>query len=67
MKMSIAKNKIVATIVGTLVLGALGSGLWDVVVKPGGRWMGRAILTAATLGSSGVKDAVYREAAKGPP
>jgi hypothetical protein len=53
-------------IVGAVLLGALGSGLWDVGIKPGSRWLGNAILNVATLGSVAVKDATYREAAKGP-
>jgi hypothetical protein len=58
-------KKIALGALGTILLGALGSGLWDAALKPGGQWIGRSILTAATFGSSVVKDAVYREAAKG--
>lgn len=54
-----------SAIVGALFLGALGSGLWDMLVKPSGRWIGQAVLTVVSLGSSSVKDAVYREAARG--
>lgn len=52
-------------IVGTVVLGAVGSGLWDLAGRPTTQWIGRGVLTAATLGSSAIKDATYREAAKG--
>lgn len=58
-------KKAVLGIVGAILIGAIGSGLWDVGVKPGGRWLGRAILDVATLGSASVKDATYREAARG--
>ena len=58
-------KKAVLGIVGAILIGAIGSGLWDVGVKPGGKWLGRAILDVATLGSAAVKDATYREAAKG--
>lgn len=51
--------------VGTIILGGLGSGLWDLVIKPSAARMAQVMLTAATLGSSVVKDGVYREAAKG--
>jgi hypothetical protein len=51
--------------VGAITLGAIGSGLWDVIVKPSGHWAGNAILTASTLGSARVKDQMYLEAAKG--
>lgn len=46
-------------------LGVLGSGAWEVVVKPGGQWLGRAVLTGVSLGSTTIRDGVYREAAKG--
>jgi len=42
-------KKVVLGIVGTIVLGAFGSGLWDVGLKPVGQWLGRAILDVATL------------------
>ncbi|MEO6816232.1 MAG: hypothetical protein ABI177_05975, partial [Edaphobacter sp.] len=50
---------------GALIVGAIGSGMWDILVKPSGKWIGQAILTAATLGSQKVKDSVYVEAARG--
>jgi len=56
----------IAGLLGVVLIGALGSGLWDVIFKPGGQWVVRTLLTAVTLGSSVVKDAVYAEAAKGP-
>jgi hypothetical protein len=49
----------------TIILGALGSGLWELALRPFSQWAGKAVLTAATLGSSAVKDRTYREAAKG--
>jgi hypothetical protein len=64
MRVSTWKKAIVAAL-GTILLGALGSGLWDLALKPSGRWMGNALLTAVTLGSSYLKDQVYIEAAKG--
>lgn len=51
--------------VGALIVGAIGSGIWDILVKPSGKWIGQAILTTATLGSNSVKDSVYVEAARG--
>jgi hypothetical protein len=58
-------KKICGTIVGTLLLGALGSGLWDLALHPAAQWCGTAILTVATLGSSAIKDDNFREAARG--
>jgi len=58
-------KKIAATILGTLLLGALGSGLWEIALKPFTQWCGTTILTIATLGSTAIKDDNFREAAKG--
>ena len=58
-------KKVTLGIVGTIVLGALDSGLWELAFKPAGQWLGNGILTAATLGSSVLKDQIYIEAAKG--
>jgi hypothetical protein len=58
-------KKLILWSIGSLILGALGSGLWDLALKPGGQWITREILTAATLGSMSLKDGVYRQAAKG--
>lgn len=52
-------------IVGTILLGALGSGLWELALRPAGQWLGNGVLTAASLGSSALKDQVYIDAAKG--
>jgi len=51
---------------GTVVLGAFGSGLWDVVVKPSGLRVIQLVLSTVTLGSGAVKDRLYADAAKGP-
>lgn len=59
------KNKILA-ILGSLIVGAFGSGLWDIAVKPSGLIVGRLILTLVSLGSHHVKDSIYVEAARGP-
>jgi len=50
---------------GAILIGALGSGLWDMAVKPSGQWFVRAILNIVTFGSASIKDHIYREAAKG--
>lgn len=64
--MQLAKwKKIVLGVLGTIVLGAFGSGLWDVALKPSGLWLGRLILTIVTLGSTRFRDQIYREAARG--
>jgi hypothetical protein len=58
-------RKIALGLLGTILLGALGSGLWDLALKPGGRWLNEVFLTAVTLGSDYLKDQVYAEAARG--
>ena len=52
-------------VLATVILGALGSGLWDIGIRPGGQWCWHALLTTVTLGSKVLKDQVYLEAAKG--
>ena len=51
---------------GAIFLGALGSGLWDVAVKPGAQWILRLTLSTVTLGSQTIRNQVYQHAAKGP-
>jgi len=52
-------------ILGTIILGALGSGLWDVALKAWFVTIGRAILTGITFGYSSLRDGYYIEVAKG--
>jgi hypothetical protein len=58
-------KSVVLWILVTILLGAVGSGLWEIALKPGGYWSWHAVLTAATFGSKFLKDQVYLEAAKG--
>jgi hypothetical protein len=60
------KQKIIQSVVGTIVLGALGSGLWELFAKPGLSRLGRSILTTLTLGSERVRDLAYASAALDP-
>jgi len=60
-----AKRRWLLGIAGTVALGAVGSGLWDVMLKPSFWWLGRWLLTIVTLGLSSVKDGIYRDVAKG--
>lgn len=53
-------------IAGTLILGALGSGVWDLLFKPGIGRFGRWCLSLMTLGSESLRDAVYESAALDP-
>jgi hypothetical protein len=58
-------KKIILGLIATIVLGAIGSGVWDLLGKSASQWLGRAILNIATLGSSAIVNSVYREAARG--
>jgi hypothetical protein len=51
---------------GALIVGALGSGLWDMVFRPGLSGVGRFLLSLATLGSQRLRDSAYDSAALDP-
>lgn len=55
------KEKII-TIVGALIIGALGSGLWE-LIKPLLSLLGAASLNVVTLGLDSLRDGLYAEAA----
>src|SRR4051794_11362648 len=57
--------KWIVGIIGTIVLGALGSGLWDLCLRDFFVWSGHGILTLITLGIGSVRDSNYIEIAKG--
>jgi hypothetical protein len=54
------------TIVGVLILGIIGSTLYDLLVKPGLTSFGRFVLNVVTLGSTTLKNAAYSSAALDP-
>lgn len=53
----------VLILVGTIVVGAIGSGLWDVGIKPSLLWLGQRLLDVVTFGSTTAKDNAYAAAA----
>ncbi|MFN2475308.1 MAG: hypothetical protein ABR526_03085 [Chthoniobacterales bacterium] len=55
----------IASTAATLVVGALGSGLWSVVFEPVGSLILRNALSVATLGISAARDDTYQRAAAG--
>lgn len=59
------RKKFVLGIFSTILLGAIGSGLWDIVLKSFYTWLGRELLTFVTLGLSSVKNSIYQDIAKG--
>ena len=50
---------------GTLLIGALGSGLWEAALKPSLLWVGTLMLDLATLGLTSLRDEMYADGAKG--
>jgi hypothetical protein len=54
------------TIIGVVLLGVLGSILYDLLVKPGLTTGGRVVLKILTLGSATLRDAAYESAALDP-
>jgi hypothetical protein len=60
-----AKSKIALGVIGSLVAGALGSGLWSWMFEPGLSRLGKGILNLVTFGTSSLKDNVYSTAAQG--
>jgi hypothetical protein len=52
-------------LVGTIVIGAVGSGLWDVAFRPGVNILSRVTLTVATLGLESARDSIYADVAMG--
>jgi cation transport ATPase len=55
----------VLTVIGALILGALGSGLWELLFKPLLFWVSTVFLNIATLGINSLRDDLYVEIAKG--
>jgi hypothetical protein len=53
-------------VAGVIVLGAMGSGLWDLIAKPGLSHFGRFVLNVVTLGSQSARNAAYLSAALDP-
>lgn len=54
------------TIIGVLLLGIVGSTLYDLLVKPGLTSVGRFVLEIITLGSTSLRDSAYSSAALDP-
>lgn len=57
--------KLLGALTLVLVVGALGSGLWERAFSPALDWVVGSVVRAIAAVSSGFSDYVYREAAKG--
>jgi hypothetical protein len=55
-------RKTIFSTIGVIVLGALGSGLWE-LAKPLLSWAWFGMLTVATLGLDSLRDGIYADAA----
>jgi hypothetical protein len=64
MNLQITKKKLI-WLAGTLILGALGSGLWEAVIRPSMLWFVTLMLNLGTLGLSSLRDGIYVDVAKG--
>ena len=53
------------SIVLTIFLGAIGSGLWDAILKPYGKKFSGVVFTAITFGAKRARDKVYKNASAG--
>lgn len=58
-------KKTILGVIGALIVGGLGNGVWEYVLEPAFTWSLDGILNIATLGVQAFKDDVYREIAKG--
>jgi 4-amino-4-deoxy-L-arabinose transferase-like glycosyltransferase len=54
------------TLLGVVILGIVGSTLYDLIVKPGLTGVGRLVLNVLTLGSQRLLDSVYAAASLDP-
>lgn len=59
------KAKAAVGIIGTILLGAIGSGVWELAFAPMASRIGRGILTVFTLGLESARDGIYQSVAKG--
>jgi hypothetical protein len=55
----------ILAVIGALILGALGSGLWELLFKPLLFWVSTLFLNIATLGINSLRDGLYVEIARG--
>jgi hypothetical protein len=66
MKRFLNPKTVLGTLVLTLLLGVISSGLWDFLFKPGITKIGRVLLAIVTFGSESIRDSAYASAALDP-
>ena len=52
-------------LVGALIIGALGNGVWELALRDYYSWISRGILTRATLGLDSTRNSIYANVAQG--
>ncbi|MBD9599233.1 hypothetical protein IB252_05200 [Pseudomonas sp. PDM10] len=60
------KTKAPITIIGVIVIGVIGSAIYDAIVKPGFGVVSKFLFSVFTLGSQRMKDSAYSNAALDP-
>lgn len=58
-------KKTILTILGTILLGAIGSGIWDWILADALTYAGNAVLKLFSMAFSGYLNALYKEVGKG--
>jgi hypothetical protein len=59
------KARWILGVIGSLIVGALGSGLWSEVFAPVGSRVARGLMWLLTLGMSSARDSIYERAGGG--
>jgi hypothetical protein len=57
--------KLIGGIVATILLGAIGSGVWERILSPAANWVYRASVNFVNSISTGYKDRIYQAASQG--
>lgn len=52
-------------VLGAILIGAIGSGVWEHILRPSLSWTRDSVLNVASLGIEAFKDDIYREIAQG--
>lgn len=62
----VTKKNAVLAVIGAVIVGTVGSGLWEMLAKPGLSRLGGAFLSLVTMGSESARNQAYAEAALDP-
>jgi hypothetical protein len=64
--MEIPRARAILAVLGLLLLGGIGSGVWDVLLKPVFFYITGVSVSIGTLGIQSLRDSVYADIARGP-